>query len=303
MSFHLLRASRSRGHRVSALMGLMASCAMLSADTARADESPDAAVAGGPDRGRLEFVLGLGIAGIGQRASATVAAETTIFRDPGRGAPIEPQFDPFGNSAKRDLVKGAIALSSRLTGPKVEAIPSGPRLFVDAGLNLPLDGRATIASAEGLGPPSVREPFLYADARFHLRWFVGVGLEFVVPQSGWQLAVRPSVDYVGQSLTVRGVFDEEVRPVGLPNQTIERTASDGLSHHGVGGRLALEAEMSEFGNWIPTLFVEVQAAYLFGDFDGRLDVVGTNWLTSYEYKFERIAGSASAGFRLKWRGL
>ncbi len=303
MPSHLSRTSKAHGHRRAVFRALLAACATLPhVAFANESSSTDEPNLRREERGRLTLAAGLGIAGIGHRAKASVFGETLLFDPPDRGQPPEPSFEPFGDSSKRDLIKGAIALSAQLAGPTLESIPGAPRVFVDAGLYVPLDGRVTIASAEGIGPQTVKEPVIYADARFHWRWFVGVGVEFVAPQPGWSLVVRPSVDYVGQSLTVRGVFEEEIWPRPLPRVQLERTASDSLTHHGVGGRLALEAEMRERGTWIPTLFLEAQAAYLFGDFDGSLDVLGTNWLTRYDYDFERVAAAVSAGFRLKWRG-
>ncbi|MFK7894571.1 MAG: hypothetical protein AB8G23_01980 [Myxococcota bacterium] len=253
-------------------------------------------------RGGFTVAVGLGIGGIGQRGEASVRAETTQFSRPRRGEEPEPLFDPFGDSTSRDLIKGAVNLSAQFTGPKIEIIPTAPRIFFDAGIHIPIDGRVTIASSEGVGPQTVREPVIYADARFDMRWYAGVGLEFVAPQATWNFVVRPSLDYVGQSMTLGAVFEEEIWPRPLPREQLERTSSESLMQHGVGGRLALEAEMTTMGNFVPTFYVEMQAAYMFGDFEATLAVPGANWLTFYDIELDRVSAAGSAGFRLKWRG-
>ena len=284
-------------------MASLSTSLVLAAHPAHSDE-PEIAPRLAPSKAGRDgrFAIALGIAGIGQGAEAQVRAETTRFeRFPPRGQPPGPLFQPFGDEAERDLMKGAISISALAAGPTLKALPGKPRLTFDAGLYLPLDGRATIASAEPFDSPTeVRDPIIYVDARFHWRWYAGLGLEFRFPVDDWVFVVRPSVDYVGQAITVRAIFDEEVPP--LPPQLITQKAHDSLIHHGFGARLAIEAEMDAAGPLIPTLYAEVQSAYLYGDFRGSFDIPGDAWLTSYDYKFARVAATGSAGFRLKWRG-
>ena len=251
------------------------------------------------------FAIAIGIAGIGHGASATVQAENTTLRsDGGRPPIIGPAYRPFGGGSERDLIKGALHASALLAGPTLEAIPGAPRLVFDSGLFAPIDGRATISSAEAAeSSPRVRDPVAFVDARFHWRWYAGIGLEFRRPLDGWDFVVRPSIDYVGQALTVRGIFDEDV-DLGSSNGNvlILHKAHDSLVHHGPGARLTLEAEMQTLGPFVPALYLEIQGAYLFGDFDGSLDITAVEWRASYDYEFERIVANGAAGFRLKWRG-
>jgi hypothetical protein len=273
--------------------------------------------------------------------------ETSVDSDPllslgGSPPACQPPciYDGLGisGSESASVLASLFRLDAALYTPAIFAGAGVPRLFVDAGAQIPLsEGFAILRLNEefnrftepmgivdevcptgeevpvGGGGNSIVGGCDHAgetDLSYDVSWYAGLGVEFTLPVSRRQFKLRPSISYFGQSLS----FDANARRVdrsgrvigGPPEGTIIRepsvSASTDALVHALGPRLTLDVEAARVGNFSLNVFLETQFYWILSDRDISFSGQSADGTADFHVKLRPLIAQGGAGLRVVWRG-
>jgi hypothetical protein len=137
-------------------------------------------------------------------------------------------------------------------------------------------------------------------------WQAGIGFDFIIPFDQRQFRIRPSLDYVGQSVDVEGVATRTLRGasnVDLPGGNRIGASSDDKIIHGLGPRIQIDVEVAKNDEFTVSLFVESGFYWMLSDRSVRFsstDAAGES--ATFKVKLDDFAPQGGAGIRIAWTG-
>ena len=136
----------------------------------------------------------------------------------------------------------------------------------------------------------------------------GLGVAFTVDFGRLRMRIKPSVEYLRETLDITGIVNRAVKlrfappAEGLDNfRLISLTSSTTEVYHGVGPGLELEADTVRAGPFMMSIYLAGQVYSIFGNRDVELSNTNEFGETA-EWSFEQSAwgGGARAGLRSRW---
>jgi hypothetical protein len=293
-------------------------------------ESPDEP----SSRWQPAFSVGFGVQNQGFETS--LDSDPLVVDDPGP----PPTYSGLGvsGSDSATVLAPLFRFDAALYTPVILVDAGAPRLFFDAGAQIPLSEGFSILrlnreySQTRLPPGGNLSEFCpdfevlpdgvirgcdhagAMDMNYDVIWYAGLGVEFTLPVSRRQFKLRPSVGYFGQSLQFDGTVsrvDRAGRPrLGFPDDPPEGTILRELSVsgstdeivHGLGPRLAIDAEVARVGAFSLNAFLEAQLFWILSDRDISFSGQSADVTADFDVKLRSLIAQGGGGLRIVWRG-
>ena len=199
-------------------------------------------------------------------------------------------------------VPATLTLDGMLLTPALAKGLGKPRLFVRGGGQIPIKVKHVI----------LRDDLLDNQSELTVKtvgmWSAGLGVEFTLPVSAFELFFRPSVEYFGERVRYRG--STELIEQADPNDFLSRVTtfraggSKSKTYHGIGSRFEIEAVVARLGPLGVSLYGEARFAWLLGDrqveFSAANEVGTGDGRFSFDSK--QLVSQGGAGLRLTWTG-
>ncbi len=241
--------------------------------------------------------------------------------DSGTQSNVRPTENPGARlSNSTSLLLPGLGASLEVMTETLSHVPGRPRVFVHADIQaimaaeqkLAFEGAAgafqfpesPFVPEEGIGGQGSRTSLDVAT----LTYGAGVGLAFDIKFLGYQLKIKPSVEYFRYSGAFRGIVTRAFKPnFDLPVERLVRLQfAERRTWDAIGGGLELETKVFEFKNVSGVAFVTGRGYSIVGDrsISRRL----TNPATPvddealFTYKAAPAIFSFGVGFRLRWTG-
>jgi hypothetical protein len=262
-----------------------------------------------------------------QRASAdTETNDVNVVQEP---LPVPPTpTDPFDptiveSASGQDLVFAPIShLSLELMTPALRPIPGRPRLFAHADAALNFSQTYDLARVDKPGEFAVPKgaSFRASDilgqgvkAQVHvddLVWSAGGGVAFTFDVFERRLRIKPSFEWIRQTMVVEGDFRRLVQlrrfPPG-PGLTLDDFrpillfVAKNKVFHGIGPGLEIEVDSNRAGPFVVSTFLGVRVYRILGDRNLKLDTENEFGETAtYRYKNRRVVYQGAMGIRIRW---
>ena len=248
-------------------------------------------------------------------------------------------FD-FTADTGSSLADPAIPFGVTFLSPAIRDFPGKPRAFFQAGYGFPQGGDtelATVNSAPRLNrtgtsllPLEAKDVNVFVFSKPVGFWWAGVGTSFSVPMGEYDVEIKPSINYLGETIKSEVIVEEHIPRLGDPaealpdpvtgiiGQTFYHTSNVSKDvYHGIAPGLGLNIELGRRG----PVAIGLYADSLFGIFFeertasfssvskpipahptavGReFDVPGRG---EVRLRFDRYTIVAHAGLRFSWVG-
>ncbi len=266
-----------------------------------------------------------------QRAS--VDTETNEIQE--LGVPFDPLTDLFSltivePASGQDLVFAPIShLALELMTPALRyvpfvpdiGIPGRPRLFAhgDAALNFSQTydlarvgklGEFQVPSGPNYRASDVLGQGLTAQVYVDdVVWSAGGGLAFTFDVFERRVRIKPSFEWIRQTMVVRGEFRRLVQLQRFPPaltfeddfRQIVLSVAESRVFHGIGPGLEIEVDSNRAGPFVVSTFMGVRVYRILGDLN--IDLSTTNEFgetADVHYKHRRVAYQGALGIRVRW---
>ena len=219
------------------------------------------------------------------------------------------------------MVSPGFRFDASIATPVIYESDWKPRLFAHLGTQIILEEKFTayrsIASAS-FPPQSIAEIFATCgqftqnctvetriESKINSQWYLGTGVEFVVPLWQRQVRLRTAVDYLGQSLSMSGTSSVLLRAGPGSPATEENyiTGNPSTKTHSLGVNLQADAQVYEWRDLRVGLFLETRFTWMLsGDqvlLESRLDGTGPVG-TVFSIEPDRFIAQGGGGIRLSW---
>jgi hypothetical protein len=271
------------------------------------------------------FLLLLGLAmlvGAPIGANDSAAAETMWLPSFSVGLGVQIQdADGELSSTLRSSASGSeefffpvVPFGVELMGPRIDNLPGEPRPFVYGEWLLTLDSESTLAEEGDPGALQFPEDLsttrpediggqgsrFRADQRS--QWFAGLGVAIPFDFMEQPLLFKPSVSYYGQATELSLLVVNVTGPVGGPFAEMRVSGDSTFVQHGLGPRLALEADAGSAGPLALSVFAEASVMFLLGDNDTTEEFSSSTGSGSVTYEGDSSVVHATVGVRFTWRG-
>ncbi len=180
--------------------------------------------------------------------------------------------------------------------------------MVQAGATFPLGNASTVNNALGDSGGVAEDPQLFLTIEWDAQWFAGVGASFEIPVATRLVVLKPSFNYIGQSIEWVATAEQQTSTaLGSPLVPFSDNASQ--IHHGLAGSLQIESDLDAIGPVTPSVFVRgLVGVWLWGD-RSALIPVGTFASdgrpileTTSDAHLDQLHFNVSIGIRLAWTG-
>jgi len=219
------------------------------------------------------------------------------------------------------MVSPGFRFDASIATPVIYESSWSPRLFAHVGAEMILEEKFTayrsIASAS-FPNQSVAEILALCgqftqnctvetrvESKINSQWYLGTGLEFVVPLWQRQVRLRTAVDYLGQSLSMSGSSSVLLRALPGSAATEENylTGNPSTKTHSLGVNLQADAQVYEWRDLRVGLFLETRFTWMLsGDqvlLESRLDGTGPVG-TVFSIEPDSFIAQGGGGIRLSW---
>ncbi|MFP6654247.1 MAG: hypothetical protein VCB25_01380 [Myxococcota bacterium] len=237
-------------------------------------------------------------------------------------------------SGDADVVSALIGANIEVVTPRLNLLPSGPRLFLDVSLFDVVTPETALSRTANPGPFSIPDnlprflaftPELLVKGRGTeitsqhqgLQLHVGFGSAFTFDIDDEQIRIKPSIVYSQIQNKVSGIAKRAVR---LLNQdaTVDRLRVRTLTsfrlisleddstevYHGIGPALEIEyVTRNRLGPFRISLYVKGHGTRLFGDLTTNLEAANPDQpaeVVQWNYRNERWMYRATTGIRFHW---
>jgi len=225
------------------------------------------------------------------------------------------------------LLTQLIQFDARLLTPLALDVPSHPRLFLNAGFQIPLADELiatrvdqsfdrgsssqfavncpdTIPGPGGAPTPaSTCELSIRNKVTPEAMWFAGLGIDFSIDVFDTTFHIAPGVDYYGIQAEAVGLFRRSSSALFASDFVeVANAVGNGEIYHGISPNLSLEVETYEEGPLRITMFVRGRIAFLLND---PLTTASTALATDdlvFRVKLDDTLYSGNMGFRLEFIG-
>jgi hypothetical protein len=285
------------------------------AEAETADPTPDA----GPRDEVTRWVPALAIVTGALIQHGDGSSETTEFENlSGAIEPVRPSV-----VGENDLVPPFVGGSLELMTPGLTSWPARPRLFLHGDAAAAFSASYSVAREGAPGelivPPNVRNEQLVqgqgSDARVEVKPLVvsaGLGVAFTVDAWERRLRIKPSFEYLRETIELTGVVDRAANTFDGQNRSVTLIRMSGSAeetYHGIGPGLELEMDTVRTGPLMLTLFLSGQAYR----FLGHRPIVATDSFeiddqelgqqtVNARWTFDKDAwgGRVALGLRFRW---
>jgi hypothetical protein len=253
----------------------------------------------------------------------------------GEGSLANTIRDPFAEIGQNADCSGVCVLSGsdtirtsilsvglELAGPALLDGGGGPRPFLHGGyqfwrikdgfdITREGDPRAEIAPPNVFNPDTILPQDMKGQGTLLQyvsdgSWWAGVGVAWPVSLGVLEspIWIKPSLDYFGMAGTVRGRVKHVTGELGdLENfEVIDVNAEESTTYHGLGPRLALDAELTRMGPVGVNMYFEVLVYWLLSDRDTSFAASFPEGDVAVEYEMDQLVLGGGAGLRLSWLG-
>jgi len=261
----------------------------------------------------------------------------------------------FNLEETKSTTFAGLRMGLELMSPTFRALPFKPRFFAAAGMhfaapsnglttlddnassqndfrNVRLQGQVDIQNRSEIKAPSresrpVDDELLFEgqgnrvnSEQLNQAWFLSIGAAFTFPQTGFTIRVKPSFEYLGESIETTGAFilltknfPDPAIP-DLENYIVHRANLRGRdTHHSVGPGLEVEFINHLDGNLSLSLFTQLRVTWILNDtktvvtgFAENDDATGssvTPIAARYTFERDRLNFRGGFGLRLGWKKL
>lgn len=231
----------------------------------------------------------------------------------------------LGYSAKdsTNVLTSVFSFDGAISTPALAEGFGSPRLFVQAGFQIPISDEHTIMrNAKSFPPPDeFDEPdddtlkncpdlggpddktscdqSLSSNVTFNVNWSVGLGAEFTLPTPSRGFKIRTAIEYFGQSLDFDGKAkrDDRTSILAAKGRIIETLTISGAStsetFHAIGPRLSLSGEVGRVGPLSLAVFAETRFYWLLNGGNIKYGGTGTT-ITDSDGMVTHDPGGSSA---------
>lgn len=230
----------------------------------------------------------------------------------------------------RNFLSANPTLSGEILSPALATLPGRPRLFAHVGWQwgwLAIEDERFVVQEGSPGeivfqtsttptdPPPELVDGQGSEVDLHIRngWYAGLGTSFVVPIAGFQLRIKPSIDYYQQDVRYTGILSNvtcNITLVGGQRRCVKNTyavqqinADKDQTLNAVGPRLGLEVEVAQLGPLAWNLFGEGFGYWYLGDHSVDFSGQSGSDTASFSAKVDSTVAGASFGVRVSWRGV
>ena len=229
----------------------------------------------------------------------------------------------------------SLSIGFEIMGPPIESVIGEPRVFVGFEYRDQLEGK-TATVRDQTGPPAIPGVDSQPQTRRirakgnaeQLNWMLaGLGTAFQLPIEGYNVKLKPSVNYFYSRTEVEALLIQPIRVAsGEFNNFFPQTTLEEVTNHGIAPRLELDAEIYRDGPLAFGFFIAVDFLYIVGgpvkhivDTNGcfgdgasatpcsRVDdpndpLYRTSGTLRYELERDRLSYQGIAGIRVSWMG-
>jgi hypothetical protein len=214
----------------------------------------------------------------------------------------------FGDPGTSDgIVSPGFRFDASLASPVLfESLvgPFAPRVFAQVGTQLLLEDNFVAWRSIFTPPATSTTNETLVKSSVDSQWYLGVGLEFLIPAGERDIRLRTSVDYMSQTLSASGTSDSTTRQSG---NTIEKHYESPVAettNHAVGVGVAAEADVYSWRDMRVSLFLETRFAWLMDQNTMTLRAVSADPLELGFSEFTVTPGAFIAqgggGIRIRW---
>jgi hypothetical protein len=221
------------------------------------------------------------------------------------------------------LISEYFQVGTRVDTPLALDIPTRPRLFLSAHVQIPLaedlianrvdtsfdsaDPGFPASCPPTLGPGGAPADTCSISLRNRVTldamWTLGVGVDFTLPFDQNQFHVAPGIDYYGHSIASSGEFERTSSASGQADFD-EQVSVVGNSDvfHGLGPSLHLSVDVYERGPMRFSMFLEGRAIWLLTDQDLNVSARRGADTFSFVSETDDLLVQAAGGVRIQWTG-
>ncbi|HIF95814.1 MAG TPA: hypothetical protein EYQ54_02085 [Myxococcales bacterium] len=214
----------------------------------------------------------------------------------------------FGDPGTSDgMVSPGFRFDASLASPVLfESLvgPFAPRVFAQVGTQLLLEDNFVAWRSIFTPPATSTTNETLVKSSVDSQWYLGVGLEFLIPAGERDIRLRTSVDYMSQTLSASGTSDSTTRQSG---NTVERHYESPVAettNHALGVGVAAEADVYSWRDMRVSLFLETRFAWLMDQNTMTLRAVSADPLDLDFSEFTVTPGAFIAqgggGIRIRW---
>jgi hypothetical protein len=281
-------------------------------------------------------------------ATRVAGAESDADRDeldrwlPSLALSFDVHHQSFDVSATSDLgysandttnvLTSVFAVDGAISTPALAEGFGAPRLFVQAGVQIPISDEQTILRvAESFPPPNsmgVLDPLTIANCpdlggvptktscdqslsstlTFNVNWSAGLGAEFTLPTPSRSFKIRTAIEYFGQSLDFDGDAkrDDRTSTATMKGSIVDTLTIAGASasetFHAIGPRLSFAGEVGRVGPLSFAVFAETRLYWLLNADDIQFGVTTADGSSSFVVDPDPLVAQGGAGLRITWVG-
>jgi hypothetical protein len=140
--------------------------------------------------------------------------------------------------------------------------PFAPRVFAQVGTQLLLEDNFVAWRSIFTPPGTSTTNETLVQSSVDSQWYLGVGLEFLIPAGERDIRLRTSVDYMSQTLSASGTSDSTTRTSGDTIETHYESPVVESTNHAVGVGVGAEADVYSWRDMRVSLFLETRFAWL-----------------------------------------
>ena len=140
--------------------------------------------------------------------------------------------------------------------------PFAPRVFAQVGTQLLLEDNFVAWRSIFTPPGTSTTNETLVQSSVDSQWYLGVGLEFLIPAGERDIRLRTSVDYMSQTLSAFGTSDKTTRTNEETIETHYESPVAEATNHAVGVGVAAEADVYSWRDMRVSLFLETRFAWL-----------------------------------------
>ena len=140
--------------------------------------------------------------------------------------------------------------------------PFAPRVFAQVGTQLLLEDNFVAWRSIFTPPGTSTTNETLVQSSVDSQWYLGVGLEFLIPAGERDIRLRTSVDYMSQTLSAFGTSDITTKVSGDTEETHYESPVAESTYHALGVGIAAEVDVYTWRDMRVSLFLETRFAWL-----------------------------------------
>ena len=219
-----------------------------------------------------------------------------------------PDTIGFGDPGSSDgMVSPGFRFDASLASPVLceKLCRHAPRFFVQVGTQLLLEDNFVAWRSIFTQSDSAITTETLVQSAVESQWYLGVGLEFLIPAGERDIRLRTSVDYMSQTLSASGTSDSTTRTSGDTIETHLESPVAETTNHAVGVGVAAEADVYSWRDMRVSLFLETRFAWLMDQNTINLRAVNVgnpsdSAFSEFSVTPDAFIAQGGGGIRIRW---